>query len=161
MQCEQAVNKSNYRNPVIKAAFLLIVLQTLASCASSGGTDMFSQSVPKDYSNMYLRGVFNWWEANEDFKLLAQNEETYQVTIELIADGQPYDFKVADNAWTMSLNCGNEFGASPMRLGKSLDLVCASDSVNLQFTPSETGMYTFTLDVSNNDEPELSITLTP
>lgn len=142
---------------LIKITVTLVCLQVLAGCASSGTVDFFNQNPEKDYSNMYLRGVFNWWEVNESFKLMPTNEDKYAVTIELIADGQPYDFKVADSAWTMTLNCGNEFGNKAMSLGKNVVLVCASDSINLQFTPSETGLFEFVLDVSDNDEPELLI----
>lgn len=143
---------------LIKITLTLVSLQVLAGCASSGSVDFFSQSEKKDYSNMYLRGVFNWWEVNESFKLIPTDTDQYSVTIELIADGQPYDFKVADNSWTMTLNCGKEFGEEDaMSLGDNVTLICAADSVNLQFTPSETGLFVFMLDVSDNDEPELSI----
>lgn len=141
---------------LIKLATLLISLQVLVGCASSG-SNSFGISTQNDYSNMYLRGVFNWWEVNEAFKLMPMSSDQYAATIELIADGQPYDFKVADSNWTMTLNCGNEFGSVPMKLSKKVYLVCASDSINLQFTPSETGFFQFILDVSDNDEPELSI----
>jgi len=120
--------------------------------------DFFSAEPQRDYSNMYLRGVFNWWEASESFKLLPIAEDTYAVTIELIADGQPYDFKVADAAWTMSLNCGSEYKGAVLSLGSEAVLNCEADSLNLQFTPSATGNYRFILDVSDNNEPELSIT---
>ena len=143
---------------LIKITLALVCLQILAGCASSGSGDFFSQSVKKDYSNMYLRGVFNWWEVNESFKLLPTGSDQYAVTIELIADGQPYDFKVADSVWTMTLNCGNDYGdQEAMELGDNVTLMCASDSVNLQFTPSETGLFVFMLDVSDNEEPELII----
>jgi hypothetical protein len=143
---------------LIKITLTLLGLQVLAGCASSGSVDFFSQSEKKDYSNMYLRGVFNWWEVNESFKLAPTGSDQYSVTIELIADGQPYDFKVADNVWTMTLNCGNEYGEQEaMTLGENVTLICASDSVNLQFTPSETGLFVFTLDTSDNEEPELTI----
>ena len=106
---------------------------------------------------MYLRGVFNWWEVSQAFKLLPSASDQYSVTIELIADGQPYDFKVADETWTMTLNCGSEFGSDALELGESTRLVCASDSLNLQFTPSETSLYRFLLDVSSNSAPKLTI----
>jgi hypothetical protein len=140
-----------------RIALVLVSVHILASCASSGGADFFKVETQKDYSNMYLRGVFNWWEVNESFKLLLVTDELYAVTIELIADGQPYDFKVADNIWSMTLNCGNEFGASPMELNEKRDLICVSDSLNLQFTPTQTSLYRFVLDVSSNKQPELVI----
>lgn len=133
------------------------VLPILGGCASSMPKDFFSVEPDKDYSNMYLRGVFNWWEANEGFKLVPMDEETYSATIELIADGQPYDFKVADATWTMALNCGSQYLEDPMFLNDAVELNCEADSLNLQFTPKETGNYRFVLDVSDNNEPELLI----
>jgi hypothetical protein len=142
---------------LVKLAAVIIMLHVLSGCASSGSSDFFNQTAEKDYSNMYLRGVFNWWEINETFKLLPNSDDSYGVTIELIADGQPYDFKVADNNWSMALNCGNEFNAASIQLGKRIELVCTNDSLNLQFTPPETAMYRFNLDVENNGNPELMI----
>lgn len=142
---------------LVKLTTALVILHVLGGCASSNNTDFFNQTPEKDYSNMYLRGVFNWWEVNEAFKLTPNSDTSYSVTIELIADGQPYDFKVADNNWSMALNCGNEFNASAMKLSQTVSLVCASDSLNLQFTPSETAMYRFIFDVSDNSGPELVI----
>jgi hypothetical protein len=136
---------------------LVLAIQFLSACASSVSTGIFEQTPAKDYSNMYLRGVFNWWEVNEDFKLIEVAQDEYAVTIELIADNQPYDFKVADPVWSMSLNCGNEFEGVPMSLNEDIELVCASDSLNLQFTPTETAKYRFILDTSDNSQPELRI----
>lgn len=111
----------------------------------------------RDYSQMYLRGVFNWWEANESFKLTPTSENQYSVTIELIADGQPYDFKVADEIWSMALNCGNYYNSEALKLNEERTLVCADNSSNLQYTPSETALYLFTLDVSDNQNPVLKV----
>lgn len=141
----------------VKFFLIALSLHFVVGCASSGSKDFLSTNVQKDYSDMYLRGVFNWWEANENFRLQPINNSEYAVTIELIADNQPYDFKVADANWNMQLDCGNTFDAAPMMLDRAVELVCASDSLNLQFTPTETGLYQFTLDVSDNDEPELTI----
>jgi len=129
----------------------------MTACASSGSAPFFEQAPAKDYSSMYLRGTFTWFEVDEGFKLSAINKDEYAVVIELIADGQPYDFKVADDAWTMTLNCGSGFGDKPLVLNKRRKLVCASDSLNLQFTPQETGLYQFVLDVSDNDSPKLTV----
>lgn len=148
---------TNMQKKLLKLGVLFFSLQILAGCASSVTQDFFAPTPSKDYSNMYLRGVFNWWEASDNFKLTALNSDQYAITIELIADNQPYDFKVADATWSMELDCGNTFNADPMILEESVELVCASDSLNLQFTPSETGFYQFVLDVSDNDEPELTI----
>ncbi|GLR71254.1 hypothetical protein [Agaribacter marinus] len=146
---------------IVKGKNLLIVLSTsvfLNACATmQSAENIFSNEPVNDYSNMYLRGVFNWWEASDNFKLLPIEDYKYTVTIELIADGQPYDFKVADDTWTHKLNCGLKFGNQVIELDDDIDLYCAGDSTNLQFTPNETAMYTFTLDTRDDDEPELTI----
>ena len=142
---------------LIKLVASCSIISLLSACASSIPNDFFRSEPVKDYSNMYLRGVFNWWEASENFKLSPVSANTFSVTIELIADGQPYAFKVADATWSMSLNCGSQFESSPMRLEDVIELNCEADSLNLEFTPKETGNYRFLLDVSNNSEPELSI----
>lgn len=138
------------------SSFALIAL--LSGCANLPSIDESEIAPEKNYSNMYLRGIFNWWEVRENFKLRPTKEDEYSVTIELIADGQPYDFKVADDSWSMPLNCGNGYGAAPIELNKKRELVCANDSLNLQFTPSATGAYTFTLNVSDNLRPYLVVT---
>ncbi|MFC3122021.1 hypothetical protein [Agaribacter flavus] len=138
---------------VLCGAYLFLQACTTMQSAES----IFTNDAPKDYSSMYLRGVFNWWEAPDDYRLLAIEEYKYRVTIELIADGQPYDFKVADKIWAHELNCGLKFGNQSVEINDDIDLYCASDSANLQFTPDETAMYTFVLDVSDDEEPILTI----
>ncbi|MGQ8367053.1 hypothetical protein [Glaciecola sp. 1036] len=144
---------------MFKKDFVLVgtMALLLTGCATPNVEDIFTQQPDKDYSNMYLRGVFNWWEASDAFKLRSVSLDEYAVVIELIADGQPYDFKVADSGWANDLNCGVEYGQQTLKLDDTIELYCAADSANLQFTPSETGNYRFVFDVSDNDEPELTI----
>lgn len=106
---------------------------------------------------MYLRGVFNWWEATDDFRLLPiADSGDYGLTMELIADGQPYDFKVADGKWSDSLNCGAKSKVETIRVGETVALYCGQDSLNLQFSPKITGRYEFRLSSTWNG-PRLSI----
>lgn len=108
---------------------------------------------------MYLRGIMNWWEASEPYKLTNTEEDIdmYGLEIELIADGQPYDFKLADNAWKNELNCGTEFGKQEISLNQRKKLYCAGDSANIKFTPQQTGQYKLTLDARNSKSPTLKI----
>jgi hypothetical protein len=129
----------------------------LSGCAVPSASDIFSSAPQKDYSNMYLRGVFNWWEANEQFKFAPISEDLFVVEIELIADGQPYDFKVADDTWSPAYNCGLALSADALSMNDPIELYCYTDSLNLQFIPSETAIYRFELDVSNQQYPELTI----
>lgn len=142
-----------------KLSFLLVVAALVSACSSSVSTHSLVEQVEgKDFSNMYLRGNFTWFEVDENYKLLATSSNTYEVTINLIADGQPYDFKVADPHWSMRLNCGTGFEMAALELDVTYDLVCAADSLNLQFKPSETADYIFTLDASDQDIPTLTVT---
>lgn len=138
---------------------LIASVMLLTGCAVPSTSDIFSSKPEKNYNNIYLRGVFNWWEATEAFKFIALDEDTLIVDIELIADGQPYDFKVADDTWSPSFNCGLATQGLALRMGEERELYCYSDSLNLQFIPPETATYRFRLDVSNNQYPQLQVTV--
>jgi len=138
--------------------FIIASVIALAGCAVPSTSDLFSSIPEKDYSNVYLRGVFNWWEVNESFKFELVDNDILAVEVELIADGQPYDFKVADSTWSPAFNCGLPAQTTPIKLGVPVELYCYNDSLNLQFIPNETAVYRFELDVSNNQYPELKVT---
>lgn len=141
---------------VIKICIVGAVL-ALTGCATPSSSELFSSEQKKDYSEVYLRGVFNWWEATEAFKFQRLDNSTLVVEIELIADGQPYAFKVADETWSPAYNCGLATDDERMALNSRRELYCFSDSLNLQFTPSETAIYRFELDTSNSQYPNLTI----
>jgi hypothetical protein len=137
------------------AAFSLIALN---ACSTQSARHLMSFEPDKNYQDMYLRGVFNWWEASEQFKFARVSPEFYTITIELIADGQPYDFKVATANWTPEFNCGFEYSPRRVELYDAVELVCEQTSQNIQFVPANTGLFTFEFDISNNNAPELTIT---
>jgi len=136
----------------------IVLVFFLTGCATSNITLPYQTKEKLDYSQMYLRGIMNWWEISEPYKLQAIEPDVYALTIELIADGQPYDFKIADAGWSDAFNCGTEFGEQLIGLDKTKALYCAADSANLKFTPSKTARYKLIFDTSDNDEPELRIT---
>lgn len=144
-----------------KLAVVALCLIGLSACSTRSARDLISFEPDKNYKDMYLRGVFNWWEATEQFKLTRVSSDLYTITIELIADGQPYDFKVADANWTPAFNCGFEYAPKRVELSDSVELVCEQTSQNIQFIPSETGMFEFRFDISDNNEPELKIMRVP
>ncbi|PKI01167.1 hypothetical protein [Glaciecola sp. 33A] len=140
---------------LLVVAFSLVVL---SACSTQSARNLISFEADKNYQDMYLRGVFNWWEASDQFKLTRISPEFYTITIELIADGQPYDFKVANASWTPEFNCGFEYSPRRVELYDAVELVCEQTSQNIQFVPADTGLFTFEFDISNNNEPELTIT---
>ena len=83
--------------------YSVIAISLLSGCAS------YTVEPYKDVQQLpelYLRGVFTWWEADPQYLLINQGGSVYATTIELIADGQPYDFKFADKDWTPGSSCG-------------------------------------------------------
>lgn len=150
-------NKTTFTPKWLKATYLTSAL-LLGGCAVPSTSELFSSLPEKDYGDIYLRGVFNWWEATEAFKFSMIDNDTLVVEVELIADGQPYDFKVADSTWSPAFNCGLPIAADAIDIGDTTELYCYNDSLNLQFIPSETAIYRFELDISNNQYPELKVT---
>lgn len=140
---------------LLMVAFSLVLL---SACSTQSARNLISFEPDKNYQDMYLRGVFNWWEASEQFKLMRISPESYAITIELIADGQPYDFKVANASWTPEFNCGFEYAPSRVELYDAVTLICEQTSQNIQFVPAETGLFTFEFNISDNSEPKLIIT---
>jgi hypothetical protein len=114
-----------------------------------------------DYSQLYLRGVFTWWEADEKYKLVEVSEDKFATEIRLIADGQPYDFRFADVNWSPELNCGYARVNLDqiVKLGISVKANCQSQDENFRFTPRDTGLYQFSIDFTEPNIPEVEIKL--
>ena len=136
---------------------LLLGGMLVSGCANTV-IPTFSNS--PDYSTLYLRGVFSWWEADEKYKLKEVDEDVFATRIELIADGQPYDFKFADAKWSADLNCGYlSIDDQVVELNSVVKASCDRANENFKFTPSETGLYEFTIDFSGFGSPRVHIAL--
>lgn len=113
-----------------------------------------------NYDELFLRGVFTWWEADDNYKVQKVGDNIYMASARLIADGQPYDFKFADENWTPGLACGpaNYSNKSvALTLDKRATAGCDNPSANFQFTPDETGVFEFFIDFSDPYEPEVYV----
>ena len=113
-----------------------------------------------NYDGLFLRGVFTWWEADENFRVEKVSETLYKASAKLIADGQPYDFKFADRDWSPGLACGpaNFDGASiDIKLDDREVAECDNPKANFKFTPDETGVFDFFIDFSDPYEPEVFV----
>ena len=132
-----------------------IIASLLSGCATNVIDNFIKE---QDYDELYLRGVFSWWEADEKYKLVELSEQVYSTTIELIADGQPYDFKFADTNWSPGMNCGYASEADKMIIvGTAVRANCESTDENFRFTPKETGSFRFTINFSGFGAPKVSI----
>lgn len=109
---------------------------------------------------MFLRGVFTWWEADPKYQLKLKQGNVYVTSIELIADGQPYDFKFADENWTPGSSCGykKQFRDQFITLGKVALADCDRSDENFKFVPKETGIYEFSINFTDVDHPVVKIT---
>jgi len=129
--------------------FLLIFL-SLTGCKTTGFTSILGAETSPNWHSLYLRGVFTWWEADEKYKVEQISSTLYRANVELIADGQPYDFKFADKDWTPGTRCGffNKASDEVLSEGKRAKANCDTPGDNFKFTPSTTGLYHFYFDVS-------------
>lgn len=120
-----------------------------------------SQQLPTpNYQELYLRGVFNWWEAEEKYKVVKVKDGLFRSQVELIADGEPYDFRFADKDWTPGLTCGTRSnGGQLIRLGRRLVADCFEGLNNFKFYPDKTGVYEFFIDFNLGSKPLVYIRL--
>ena len=141
-----------------KAKVLLLIL--FISCCSSTTKENEGSSEPSfDYGTLFLRGSFSWWEADENFKVNEVSKGVYRVIVELVADGQPYDFKFADKGWTNGLSCGflDKEDDEIISLGKKVSVNCYTLVDNFIFIPEESGKYIFSIDFSGWGDPRLTV----
>ncbi|GEM_PF-234671 len=111
---------------------------------------------------LYLRGNFTWWDTEEHAKVERVEGQLYKATVELIADGQPYEFKFADVNWSLGANCG--YYQASDQLVTTNNMVTANCSAKFEpfkFVPEETGEYDFFIDFSDESEPQVWIRPTP
>lgn len=134
-------------------------LITLSGCSSTSVVDIpgITSGPELKFENMYLRGVFNWWEATAAYQL-KQNKQGWFVDVELIADGQPYDFRLSDGFWTPDQTCGARYRGQIVLIQTTMYMVCGTESENLQFTPEKTGVYRFTFNPASGGEVMLTVT---
>lgn len=136
-----------------------LLLALLSGCSTTTKEEQAKQGASYDYSTLYLRGSFSWWEADENYKVNETSEGVFSVVVELVADGQPYDFKFADKGWTNGLSCGyrDKDSDEVIILGKAVDVNCFTPVDNFIFIPGESGKYIFTLDFNSWGDPELTV----
>lgn len=139
----------------VRLGSIVILVSLLSGCASN----VIDSFIKEDnFDGLYLRGVFSWWEADQKYKLVEMSDQVYSTTIELIADGQPYDFKFADANWTPGMNCGYASQSDKvLTVGDSVKADCQTTDENFRFTPAETGTFRFTIDFSGFGAPKVTI----
>lgn len=111
---------------------------------------------------LYLRGNFTWWDTEEHAKVSQVEGQLYKATVELIADGQPYEFKFADENWSLGANCGYyDISEQKVTLDNRVTANCNAKFEPFQFVPKETGEYDFFIDFSDETQPQVWVRATP
>ncbi len=145
-----------------KNILLFVVLVVLLQgCASSKRIAKSLIEEEPDYESLYIRGSFSWWEADEQYKVNYVGDNKYSVLVDLVADGQPYDFKFSDAIWSPELTCG--YSVADYEIVTEGVLATAScgkaASVdNFKFTPEVSGLYLFSITFSTWAPPKVLVT---
>ncbi|MBR9728461.1 pullulanase-type alpha-1,6-glucosidase [Shewanella intestini] len=104
-------------------------------------------------TNVYIRGGMNGWgETNE---LVYLGGSIYQA--EILVSAATHEFKVASSDWS-TVDYGSADTDPSMQLGVDKALAVSGSNMSLNFASEE--MYTFTLDMSNRNEPLLTVNKT-
>lgn len=147
---------------MIDKSFKLLFLSgslLIGGCSTTFIDDLIPES-EINYQEMYVRGVFTWWEADPNYRLTEIGNKLFSANAKLIADGQPYDFKFADENWTPGLSCGSVEGKENVSLNLDSKVLanCDNPQGNFKFTPDETGTYGFVIDFNEPNQPVVYVT---
>jgi hypothetical protein len=124
---------------------------TFVGCAS---TDNRDQLTPERSESLYLRGSFTWFDAEPDYQVVEVSTNIYKTTIDLVADGQAYEFKFADDNWSKGNNCGyaNKEQDQVVDLVQKVTANCLAVDEFFLFTPQESGKYDFYIDFNESEQ---------
>ncbi|MCU4677069.1 hypothetical protein N7931_15655 [Catenovulum sp. 2E275] len=145
-----------------KLSLLLVLSSTLFAGCSMTPIEQTASLETNRAEFLYLRGNFTWWDTEEHAKVERIEGQLYKSTVELIADGQPYEFKFADANWSLGANCGY-FDESDqlVTIDNKVSANCSAKFEPFKFVPQETGDYDFFIDFSDEDEPQVWVRPTP
>jgi hypothetical protein len=94
---------------------------------------------------LFVRGTFNWWGAQESYRFIYTQDDTWVVDIPLLADGTVYDFKIADANWSPKQICGSLDSRMIITGNDAVPLFCDPTSLNFQYNAPSDGVYRFSL----------------
>ncbi|MDH4013506.1 MAG: DUF3372 domain-containing protein, partial [Chromatiales bacterium] len=101
---------------------------------------------------VFIRGGFNDWGTGSELTAAGSN---YQTSIIIGASG--YEFKVAAEDWS-TINCGGADGMGPVPVGTPTVISCGANPPNLAITIPADGTYSFDVDITNPNNPTLTVT---
>ena len=145
---------------IIAKCLAVAGITLLASCSITPYPEQVKVDDRSEY--LYLRGNFTWWDIEQHAKVERVEGQVYKAKVELIADGQPYEFKFADENWSLGANCGYYNKADQqVVIGKKSSANCNAKFEPFKFTPSVTADYNFYIDFSELELPKVWIEQAP
>jgi len=110
---------------------------------------------------IYLRGDFTLWDAEPQYQFAPVGPALYQAQVKFSSPGKVYEFKIADADFSEGYNCGYS-DAQPegqsLALGQPAIADCNTIYNYFSFTPAIKGTYIVSIDYSDYDKPQVTIT---
>ena len=110
---------------------------------------------------IYLRGDFTLWDAEPQYQFAPVGPALYQAQVKFSTPGKVYEFKIADVDFSEGYNCGYS-DAQPagqsLTLGQPAIADCNTIYNYFSYTPAIKGTYIVSIDYSDYDEPQVTIT---
>ncbi len=110
---------------------------------------------------IYLRGDFTLWDAEPLYQFAPVGPALYQAQVKFSTPGKVYEFKIADADFSEGYNCGYS-DAQPagqsLTLGQPAIADCNTIYNYFSFTPAIKGTYIVSIDYSDYDKPQVTIT---
>lgn len=129
-----------------RTLWLIFFALFLSGCASVSQQEVDHFFADLDETNLYIRGTFNWWGAQEAFRFIQIDSDNWATDIFLEDDGIVYDFKLSNANWTPHQTCGSKEAKVKLTTQTPVMLYCDTSSHNVQYKPtSGNGIYRFLL----------------
>ncbi|WP_282131634.1 hypothetical protein [Pseudoalteromonas aliena] len=110
---------------------------------------------------IYLRGDFTLWDAEPQYQFAPVGPALYQAQVKFSTPGKVYEFKIADADFSEGYNCGysdSQPAGQSLTLGQPAIADCNTIYNYFSFTPAIKGTYIVSIDYSDYDKPQVTIT---
>ncbi|MBQ4834576.1 hypothetical protein J8L70_15205 [Pseudoalteromonas sp. MMG010] len=143
----------------MKRILTLALIGLLSACSSQVSIENILPEKQLD-RDMYLRGDFNLMDAEPQYKFIQVAPAIYQAEVRFSTPGKVYEFKIADADFSEGYNCGyrNTQTTGELILGKPMPTDCYVIYNNFSFKPAMKGYFIVSIDYSDYDKPQVTIT---
>lgn len=141
-----------------KILLLTFVTVMLSACSNTVTIDDVAP-VEQVKKQLYLRGDFSLWDAQDNYRLEKVAPAIYETKIKFSTANKRYEFKIADADWSDGYNCGylDEGLDKNIEQGLPVQANCTSVYNYFSFTPSEAGWYTVSINFKRFSHPLVTV----